>query len=408
MIEEKSSQQIEKLQSTEVGAGEFIDEIVRVRAQNPTPSFTSLFGELPLEIADIATKYNRDPNDDFMTKDVINKEISQLITRLNPSDMWSDSFIELTAFRIAQEAKQIGHHFDAGMPLVHQVKKFLSDLKPNDAIEFFKHHILVESARRANGIVPKSEIYRGELFDLFKQAVDKSILPADFDFARAESLITKLQFRAPTDFLFFSGDNSYQRYDHAIYSVDIEADPDLGMSSDQALELARVVRVHEGVHSLSGRSIIKNPDADENSEVEKRFFAYKFGLSFVINNSEQNIGRVTSYRYGWLNEAVTELIAASILGREGPTARLKEIEVFRLLVKKGKIELPWQLFLDAYFEDSDISKEPDQRLPKWNSLQQAVSSAYTPEFLDDLDQLITSSIDGLQKAIEFLNQYNAS
>jgi hypothetical protein len=135
---------------------------------------------------------------------------------------------------------------------------------------------------------------------------------------------------------------------------------------------------HEMLHATAGISrlaINQTPSIPDSTEYGKQ----KMGLSFVD-------------RFHWLNEAVTDLLA----GKEGEVLKYqKYIDLLNLLQTSGKQSIPWELFSNAYFENSG----PKGQLPKWKALYSAINTSYRPGFLTELDKTFESEGEDAAKRL---------
>lgn len=172
---------------------------------------------------------------------------------------------------------------------------------------------------------------------------------------------------------------------------------------------------HEVEHALSGNTFIATSEPEVSYDPEKKedFFETmgKLILQLELTEEEGNKRKVSAQamrmglvfgnacvaneRFSWLNEAVTETIAANIrnstsaLDLDVPgVAREGERKMFKALVRQGKEGIPFQLFVDAYYEDYDPNKPQGERIPAWKKLNAAIGTAYAPGFLTKLDKYI--------------------
>jgi len=142
---------------------------------------------------------------------------------------------------------------------------------------------------------------------------------------------------------------------------------------------------HELFHALSGQALIR----------EGRYKTQKTGLYFTAGET---------YRFRWLNEAVTETLArqlpVEVFFEDGVYEN--EREIYKLLQTKGKIPIDKKLFLNAYFENYDHKLPYGERMPEWKKLSAAINYAYYPGFLVKLDNFIEAN--GIEKTIEVMQR----
>ena len=166
---------------------------------------------------------------------------------------------------------------------------------------------------------------------------------------------------------------------------------------------------HEALHAASGRTVLK--EAATLGGAEDSFFeSYshtRSGLNYEGPSLENG-------RFVWLNEGITQTLTmeglASIKRAESMIFRRKaekpesnvyksEVELVALLLTSGKKDIPFKIFVQAYFEDYEPERG-DEAIPKWKALQQAITESYGPNFLVSLDKRIQK--EGVQAAIDGL------
>jgi hypothetical protein len=105
-------------------------------------------------------------------------------------------------------------------------------------------------------------------------------------------------------------------------------------------------------------------------------------------------------RYGWLNEAVTELSTRNhfhILGRyeEYKPHRTypNEVAIVQALLQNGgtitESQL-WHFILQAYYENIDAAAAPRERMQQWRKMSQQFRAAYGAPVLYKVDEYLTS------------------
>ncbi|HEY9584771.1 MAG TPA: hypothetical protein VJI33_04325 [Candidatus Paceibacterota bacterium] len=148
---------------------------------------------------------------------------------------------------------------------------------------------------------------------------------------------------------------------------------------------------HEVLHVLSGKTIVKvTPEKDDEME---SFVHRKVGLGHP---------GARGVRFKWLNEAVTEYLTCELTGDKDRkfVGYKKEMELFDLLRKSGKVKIPADIFIAAYFENFDPALSEEKRLENWKSLRQKLAEAYDHDYIVKLDRDIQEK--GLDYAINSL------
>lgn len=169
-----------------------------------------------------------------------------------------------------------------------------------------------------------------------------------------------------------------------------DSETDTVMIAQQDFEnLGEHLYTHEMLHALSGRTLVLRTDAPL---AYMEFEAQRIGFRF------QN---VKQGRFRWLNEAITEELAIGLTGDKEDRIYKQERNLYKLLRTKGKMVIPEELFLAAYFENYDPSLPPGERIPQWKKLYSAINEAYEPGFLVRLDKMIQKG--GIETALLFIN-----
>lgn len=171
--------------------------------------------------------------------------------------------------------------------------------------------------------------------------------------------------------------------------------------------------IHELTHGLSGNTFVgfkdREEEAKDDTDVSEAFKTLMRKLSRRGMEEELQIQRlglsfagscIKAERFGWLNEAITEVIAADIIGdnperepEDRGIARIEERALLKLLRHSGKFDIPLDLFKDAYFEEYDPNLPYGERIPAWKKLYTAINEAYYPGFLVELDKVYKGAVD---------------
>lgn len=150
---------------------------------------------------------------------------------------------------------------------------------------------------------------------------------------------------------------------------------------------------HEVNHVLAGRSIL---EATKDSG-EKKVFLLRNGFRSVYDDEGRNVG----YGEQWLDEAVTEQLMLNVYNQESKSYE-DERDLLHLLRKKGKREIPMNLFLAAYFENDDPSKDADTRMENYGKLLRAISESYDRNLFRTLNQYVERY--GIKNAVEVFSE----
>jgi hypothetical protein len=146
----------------------------------------------------------------------------------------------------------------------------------------------------------------------------------------------------------------------------------------------RAIVFHELVHAISGST---NPEDPEELVPPSDRSGLRYSVSRVRQLGEgelaTSIEEITD-RFRWLSEAITEHVARLLRAGEHLSAYEDEHHLLRGLMKLGEKPLPLKLFTRPYFAQN----EPARAAHGWRDLQQAVSEAYRPGFLYELDKVI--------------------
>ena len=136
---------------------------------------------------------------------------------------------------------------------------------------------------------------------------------------------------------------------------------------------------HELMHAASGQVYSVWAKEDKYSAPEKK----------VVGLRRDN-------KFGWLNEAFTELLTKGALSI---SPRLPEAKVghynqqqmlFDEMIRVSNIDL--KLIYEAYFEEPKLDAPAGKRMPKWHALQSALNDQFGPHFLEHIENLIGGGV----------------
>lgn len=139
------------------------------------------------------------------------------------------------------------------------------------------------------------------------------------------------------------------------------------------------VYAHEMLHALSGETLVHKKARFHDTQwstIENIRLGFRFNAGFDT-------------RFNWLNEAMTETLTMQLTGDGADYAYRSERSLLTLLCKISGID--FSLFVDAYFEHFDPSKEGADRNPAWRKLYAALNRAFCPGFLLQLDKYIQAN-----------------
>ena len=164
----------------------------------------------------------------------------------------------------------------------------------------------------------------------------------------------------------------------------------LRVSTDVEISGLKHILTHEYFHAISGLS--------ESADVPLRWPELS---SYDFQKVGLSLGRTMKKRPGtpsfeWLNEAVTEQLAAQFT-HAPKQAYHEERRLLSLLLRNG---LPKRVLLDAYFENYTGKKVTEHDLPKLRLFFNEGKKIFGPRFLIDLDlyvEYIDSKYDHKQK-----------
>ncbi|MEK7575425.1 MAG: hypothetical protein AAB511_04340 [Patescibacteria group bacterium] len=151
---------------------------------------------------------------------------------------------------------------------------------------------------------------------------------------------------------------------------------------------------HEVIHMISGKTIVA--ERQDLSDNDPLFEHKKIGV--------RHVGKEVS-RFRWLNEGITDYLTAKIMKDDSRkhVAYKKEVELFELLMIKGKVQIPLGSFTDAFFESFDPNQPKEQQLQHWKKLRAKLAEAYDHDFIVGLDRKIQEG--GIDKGIDLVKNY---
>lgn len=382
----------------------FIKNVAEQRVKSGPGSSLMPFGYEEFVYVDSVIQHGRDPAKDPYCTERLNYARTKLLDRLHVSGGRSESVTTLVGFRIVQEAKAMGYEINTNASLQQQAEQFLTSLDTSGLERYLRFHIQAEEERHEK-FAERTDILKQRLVEIIKAAKLSGKLPESFNIEKAKERILQTEFQPSLDILWFSGRGSYGALCHQITTFDLGEDvtQEHGRSNHEIAGLAESILTHETVHSIAGMVTLQD-SREEDEDNPGGFTTSKQGLKFTFIPRKEAVkkGRVAG-RFEWLDEALTESIAISMLDKSMPTTRFEEINLYNLLRQKGAFDLPEKLFQEAYFEDFDTSAPVGQGLPEWNKLRHAINDAYDRQFLVELDDFILAhKVEGLNKAIEFL------
>ena len=126
---------------------------------------------------------------------------------------------------------------------------------------------------------------------------------------------------------------------------------------------------HEAVHVLGGEAAL----IGGLSEGFHDYIPLKSGLAF---EGRKNVGKLF-----WLEEGIVEELTAQLL-KTTPKAHLEEVRLAQLLRQNGKKEIPFEVFVNAFFEDID----PGKHAPHTKKMFRELSESYSPTFTRRFDK----------------------
>ncbi len=259
--------------------------------------------------------------------------------------------------------------------LVNMCSMAINGLSTAEFYSFIEHHIKtfgVEAQKMTERFVEYERQFRQKL----NEYISNRIIPI----SRDEAILRLEQFRvSPLDQITRKASTAAGEFD--IYTTDTY------VADGQTPEDERNTYFHERLHAIGGRTVLYDPEQ------------YHFGESIEFHKTGMRIGRPTSERFLWLDEAITTELA-DIMSGYGPNNDIytDERRLMSLFLYSGKHVIPRQLLLDAYFEDY----EPDsaEKIPALKKFLNVVGTAYEPKFLIKLDKTVQEQ--GIEAGVELV------
>jgi hypothetical protein len=390
-----------------IPADVFLSSVLENREKEISPYHhpNQFFGEFTL--AWMKDKYG----DDFNDNTVLEVVKDQLLETIQDANGQEESYQHFIASKIVNELLSMGYAVDSDAPIIQQAIEAIRTMEPSEFKKYLKFHKAVEK-RKLEQIAGGFERHKEEFVNRLVKAYSGGKFSANFDIEKAQKRILQTEVIGQ-DALYFLGftlksSGSYGIRDHTIIMLNISESEVLMALDFYSADKKEGVYSHEGVHAIAGKTIIQeaykeNYDFFDPLVNEPR--VVKNGLSFSFSRRQQNehIGW-RGRRFEWLDEALTEIENIKILDYDPHNKKEREFRIYELLRQKGKVELPEELFEDAYFEDFGPSAPAGQRLPMWKKLRHALNAAYDRRFLVEFDDFILAyEYDGLDKAIAFLD-----
>jgi hypothetical protein len=163
---------------------------------------------------------------------------------------------------------------------------------------------------------------------------------------------------------------------------------------------------HEYFHLLSGRTLYKarlqfdtNPE-EEDDPYNTAFTGGRVGLHFGYDNQEGK------GQFKWLNEAITDRLAAEYVQSQGEkvqAAYIAEQNLLSYLCTQGKHPIDFKTFAQAYFENYDPNRKAVEgdAIPAWRKLWGEIEKNFGPRFLIKLDERIQrDGVEGVLRELE--------
>jgi hypothetical protein len=390
-----------------IPADVFLEDVVKKREEGSSPDLYGLIlGEWKHAYFrdKLEDKYKNDPQyRDVYFEDAKNDFIEDL---QRVKQYRGGSFNEFASSRLISELLTMGYIVDPNIPEAEQAISILKNMTPEEFRKYLKLHVKTEK-RRSRKISAEFEVHKSEFIDNMSEAYRSGRLPASFDLEKAKRRLLQTNLISQDMLNSYGVNASYSSDSHSIFMMGIEESEEQMASDFLPEEYRKRAYSHEGVHAIAGKTIVQEADREVdyvNFPAPNDPVVVKRGLAFSFSRrmKHDNLGW-TFYRFEWLDEACTETENTKIRNIAEPEARKKEIKLYKLLKEKGRIDLPEELFEDAYYEDFDPSAPAGQRLPKWKKLRRSINEAYDRRFLTELDDFILAyEYEGLDKAIEFL------
>lgn len=260
---------------------------------------------------------------------------------------------------------------------------------------------IVEGNRHAVDALEKElhAKYLPEIVDGFKTAVPDLLTEYGISAEDTESCLSRLNGIAiqVVDGLSANVESIGGNYTHEFNRVLIAA----GLISERTKNHMQHVLNHEFFHVLSGRLLYKGERKYEDAdEIVASYGAGRVGLRFTpplwLNGKS---------RFRWLNEAVTERLSIELSEKQGHSikdpAYVHERELLEVICTKGVHPIPFEVFVQAYFENYEPDVEKGENtIPAWRALRDAINTNFNSQFLIDLDSKVKKQ--GVKKVLEEL------
>ncbi len=237
-----------------------------------------------------------------------------------------------------------------------------------------------------------------KFIDLATKMIENGTLPIS-----KEHLTSRLENAVigPSDVLTDNTTTTWGSYDQAHHRVFINIDYLREAKNESEIE---TLVFHELIHAIAGETLVTKSTNDKLVQGDLRIM--RGGVEFEITDKVQDkevgekLKKNDKYlgRFRWLNEAITETEAIKMSAFDKSTSYLNERKIFELLMTQGDEPIPRQLFINAYYENFDPSKNPPN--PAWRELTDAIEVAYEPGYLLKLDKFIKKM--GVVKALEVI------
>ena len=166
---------------------------------------------------------------------------------------------------------------------------------------------------------------------------------------------------------------------------------------------------HEWLHAFSGNTLASRIFEEGSEQAYTMVSPLRLGMHFKDRERYQS-----SSRFWWLNEAMTESLVMKLYEDE-PTGQKPEFSyvderaLLEAFMVRGKKEIPWNILVNAYFEnynptllDTSTQNTRGTGVPAWKKLTTFVSEAYHPRFLVTLDNVVKQH--GAKKALAIMQR----
>lgn len=233
-------------------------------------------------------------------------------------------------------------------------------LEDSDLEKIVRRHLdlYFKKVEKFNEVVP-------EIFARFRdsalEAIKQKYLPITEELLESRIGVTRVAL----------GDNLLME-DHHLARHNVALDKIEISQKHRTVEEVEESIFHELVHAISGRTIIMN---NEKDDIVQDIEHQRMGLVFNKVNSE---GAYIGKQFGWLNEAITEDIAAYLVKRE-TRAYKKERSKLKELYEKG---LSRDVLYKAYFENYEPTLK--DKVPAWKEFTKEINTIYPDTGIQEL------------------------